>query len=319
MKRELRAGNPRRPVDWRWQRIAQLAESEARISKTRDDTWVTKGKKFLQALNDCYTDTAHVVLAENSPDMYEAWALFADTHDRDTRWAIEARLLAREDYEVISRKIGYTPAQLEFYHQWFFDVHDRLACPDLITTVVLGKSVQAGLNEREYDCLWKMYGYHGGGDVLDMLINRFAPKNSAEKIIAFFKDDYKASLAMKGDLALRTMPINWQTQVELANLYMRMEEMERNEGRGGGDSEGIIANVKAFFTELPWGKASKLPPSGNTAIDDLDSGSVAVRANELTLLGTGHMSPFMQGLIASAAQAPFPGAEVTSASQHNDS
>lgn len=320
MERELRPVNPRRPADWRWQRIAQLIERGGRVSQARDDVWIVRGRRFLSAVNRCQTEEAHVALACNSPEMYEPWALFEDTDDQDTRWAIEARLLAREDYDTIAQKTGYTPAQVEYYHQWFFDVHDRLASTDLITTVVFSKSIHAGLSEREYDCLWKMFGYHGGGHVLDMLINKFAPRGSAEKIVAFFKDDFKSVLAMKGDLALRTMPINWQTQVELANLYLRMEEMERQEGQTGGDSEGIIANVKAFFGGLPWAKASQSPTTGNEKIDRLDRGSVAVRASELTLMGTGQTSPFMQSLIESASQAEFPGAEgQQSGSQQDDS
>lgn len=320
MDRELRANNRHRPPNWRWQRITQLVERRGRISQRRDDEWIVEGRKFLTAANRCQTDEEHIDLAYAAPERYEIWALYeGGKQTEQTRGAIEARLLAREDVEEIARKTGYPAKAIELYHHWFFDVRDRLAHPDLITTCVFGKSIQAGLSERDFDLLWKLYGYAGGGELLDMVINKFAPAGSAKRIVAFLQDDFMATLALKGNIAMRTMPISYQTQLEIANLWMRLREMENKDGGGtGGGAEGILQATRQFFAELPWQKASKATPSNNELLETLDRSSISVRAHEITLIGTGQQTPFMQQLMESAEGAYFPGGEAQDGNQQND-
>ena len=308
--RDFRPSNPRRPIDWRWQRSVYLVEHDRSVSSSRDDKWISQGRKFKKSLDNCQNDEQHLSLASASTDLYEAYDLWSDTDECDHKWAIEARLLAREAPEDIARKVGLSPEAIVLYHNMFFDVHDRLGQPDVITNVVIKQSIQAGLSERKYDCLWKLFGYWCGPQVLDMVIHRFAPKDTAEKVVAALKDDYRAQLALKGNLAIRTMPVNWQTQVEIANLFLRMEEMEKGDGSGGGSAEAIVANVDAFFNQLPWGRMARTRSTGNAALDHYDKGGVAIRAEAVTLIGTGDQHPALRSLVDSAASAHFPGMEV---------
>ena len=141
----FRKNNPRRPVDWRWQ-LAGLAlnNNNGRIRRSVSDAYIQKAIRFRRQIGRCCNDDDYMRVLDSAPDVYEAWNLFDDGDDRETKWDLEARLLTEQAYEAIGDMLGLTAATVEYYEAFFFNVRDRLHSPAYVSHIVLGKSIQAG-------------------------------------------------------------------------------------------------------------------------------------------------------------------------------
>jgi hypothetical protein len=300
----FRKANPRRPVDWRWQLAGELIERGGRISRSRRDDELKVCRHFRGQLARCQQEVDYLQVMYAEPDMWEAWSLYADSDEKEIRWELEARLLAREPVEDIATKLAISVETAQLFESCFFNVQDRLDSPSYITQIVIGRSIHAGLNERHYDLLWKMYGYWAGSHVLDALIYRFnnptRPENP-EGTTAFWEDDTAETLRMKAAITMRTMPINWQTQEGIMNVYLRMLEMERNAGESGAGTEAVMANISSMLTSIPWHKHRQDIDvvDHSDPIAHVDAGQVSLRATELAIVGaTGKVPPALEHMIA---------------------
>jgi hypothetical protein len=296
MSTVFRKNNPRRPVDWRWQLADIALNNDGYIRRSRSDKYIQKAIRFRRQANRCLDDNDYMRLLDIAPDLYEVWNLFDDGDDCEIRWEMEARLLTDQTYEQIGEAVNLTPESVELFEAIFFNVRDRVHNPSYITHMVFGKSIQAGLTERAYDTLWKMFGYWGGVHVLNCFLYRFnapAKPDTPSGMFAFADDDVKLSQRMKALIAARAVPVNWETQLEILNIYMRMLEMERNAGEGSGASETLVMSIGAVLTKIPW---TKYRP-GVDVVDEtnplsvIDATGHTLRADELAIIGTGQQMP----------------------------
>lgn len=301
--------DPKRPVDWRWQRAGEIAAQSDTAGPARnyDDEPVGTALKFRRALQRAPHDRERFRIRQLMPHAYEAWSLYNDTTDKHCKWELEARILAGQSYDTIPEHICVTPEAASIYEQWFFNVADRMHIPGYITHQVFGKSIQLGLAERHYDLLWKMFGYWGGPLVLDAVIYKFnAPVKPTTRagVTAFWSDDANETTRVKGAIALRTMPIVPENQMEIANLFVQLQTLERNAGGGGGAAqEAMVANIKAFMDTLPsqWRKHNpdhRLPPA--TELERIDRDGTCLRATELMIVGASGLPAGLQELMESA-------------------
>jgi hypothetical protein len=299
---EFRPTNPLRPPDWRWKYGKQLAEAQA--PKTRAGRHVGLVRKFNMVLLECQSETDHLQLVDEWPDLYEAWRIYSNEQAKSARWEIEARLLAGQPFEAIAKLTRVSPEILTLYEKVFFDVLDKLDAPSYIVHTVLFESFNRGVSEKHHDILWKMFGYWAGPHVLDFLIFKFNRPQKADasstSVNAFLADDIRGQQLLKASLAMRTMPVNFQTQIEIINLYYRMIEMEReSEGASGGSQEMFTASVKSFLGAVPWTSAM-VRPSGNVVVSQADQQAAALRASELVTIGGGQVPPGLEAILASA-------------------
>jgi hypothetical protein len=280
-----RADNPRRPPDWRWQRAGELIDG-ARVARGRDDAGVRQAAKFRRLLARCQTDEDRLVALDACPALYEAHSLYAAEDDApEPRWELEARLLAREPFPTIERKMGLTADVITAFEHFFFDVICRLDAPSLIVHTVIGRSVQTGLAERDYDALWKLMGYLAGPLVLDSCIYKFAQPQqiiTPDGVKAFWKDFAKDQLGMKAGIAALTYPVNWQTREQILTFYTQLLQMEAAAGAIGGTSETFVSNVKAMMETFAWSKYLPGVDAEMTGkVAELEANGVRLRATEL--------------------------------------
>ena len=176
--------NPHRPPDWRWQLAKYLQENKLKLQRSQSDNYICWAKKFAIEIDNAADEWAQFLIAERSPAIYNAWALYKSSQLKNARWELEARILARESRAEITRKMGLNSAIVDHYLSIFFDVESRLSHPTYVTHAVIGDAAKRGISEREPDVLWKMFGYWRGADLLDLLICRFTPamkpKSSAD-------------------------------------------------------------------------------------------------------------------------------------------
>lgn len=301
-----RPDNKRRPVDWRWQRACELVEG-ARLVRGRDDEVVRFACKFRRLMERCNDDNDRLAALDAYPAMYEAYSLYDASEDpTEHRWELEARILAKEAFDAISFKMGIDVEAINIYERMFFDVIDRLSSPSLITHTVIGKAVQAGLAEREYDCLWKLFGYWEGPLVLDALVYKFNNTRHTEEhdeLRSAMQDLSKDTVAVKTAIALLTMPVNWQTRELILTLWKDLMAMELQAGQVGLGSEMYTQNVHAMTATFE-SLMIKYRPGVDAAmigtVAELETGGVRLRAEELMAIGMGDTPTGLKRLTKSA-------------------
>lgn len=293
--------NPFRPVDWRWQTVKYLQEHGLRLTKSYSDSWLAKARRFVDEQQRASDDLQQFEVAARYPAIYGAFRIYKTTTVKSAKYELEARLLASEPVPQIADKTGITEATVAAYAELFFDVAPKLKNPGYIAHVVLGPSAIKGISEREPDVIWKMFGYWCGPVVLDLLIYRFKQPCKAESpqaIAALMADDIREQLLLKTMIAVRSLNINWQTQTEVLNTYLRMLELERTAGGGDGGSESMKSGIQGLLESLPWTRDAAL--AAKQSLVEFHDNGVELRADELLLTAAGQRPQNLDAILASA-------------------
>jgi hypothetical protein len=289
---QLHPNNPFRPANWRFERARIMRETKTRGRGRRtDDQWVHRAYKFQSGLAKCKDDVDRYELMEEFPDLYGAYLIYQRGENEDRhpmRYAVEARLLAGQNNYDIAGRLGVESGLIEAYEKIFFNVREKLNNPDYIMTCVLGPSIHAGLSDRDYDLLWKLFGYIYGPLALDAFIHattrKYRPENLTEVDTAL-AEDTRSSLQRKVAIVARTYTVNPFSQSELLNIYARLLEMEKDTG-GEKNRDVILQNVQVMLDKLPFkvgGGAADQP----ILVEHYDSGGVELHTDELIAASVG--------------------------------
>ncbi len=262
------SSNPFRPPDWRWHRARSIVDASAGnmpANRHRDGTagfqWISKAitymREYQAALN---SETAQELLSERRPDMF--WAHHIWLNSNPLKWVIEAQILARSDDHYIGFKCNTPPQVITAYEALFFNVRDKLSHRSYILNCVIGPAIHQGLSEREYNLLWKLYGYFLGPYVIDALEGKFVSPtwcNSPTAVGAAVMDDAVSTLKFKAAIAAKTVPVNQYTQIAILDAFTKFVEIERNTDSAGKAQEQILDHISAMMVTLPFnvgGRAS---------------------------------------------------------------
>ena len=282
--------NPFRPPNWRWLRANEIHDGLGLPTSMRRDTpmgckWIKRAHRFLRDYRACNNnDRQKALLAEARHDIFWAhWAWNAELNPQ--KFSIEAHILARENDFEIGFRCGVQPGVVAAYEALFFNVRDKLQHQKYILNCVLGASVHRGLSEREFDLLWKLYGYFLGPHVLDMLENKFSTTgwcSTPDGVGAAVLDDAISTLKLKAALAAKTVPVNQHTQLALLERFTQFVEVERNTDSSGKAQEQILDHISAMMTSLPFNIGGRDPRNNHMMIDRGNMEPFEISSIELT-------------------------------------
>lgn len=262
----ISANNPFRPPSWRWQRAREICDGVGLPTTRRRDEpqgfkWINRAVKFLGEFDACHTDRQKGVLAERRPAIF--WAYWAWEHNaQPQKHSIEAHILARDSDFEIGYRTGMSPEYIEAYEALFFHVRDKLQHTQYVLNVVMGAAIHRGLSEREYDLLWKLYGYFLGPYVLDAMESKFSSPvwcGTPEATGAAVLDDAIGTLKLKAAIAAKTVPVNQHTQLALMEQFTKFVEVERNTDSAGKAQEQILDHIQAMMSTLPFNIGGRDP------------------------------------------------------------
>ncbi len=286
---QFHPANPFRPVNWRWERARIVGEKASKAINAKTDAWIDRAAAFWTSLNRAKDEIGRYALMDDNPIMYSAYLIYNSGGDEDRhplRHAIEARLLAGQTYEDIAERIGIEPETIEAYERLFFNVTEKLKNSDYIMTCVLGPSVHSGLTDREYDLLWKLFGYLYGPVVLDAFIlatsRRFRPEQPNEVDIAL-AEDARSSLQRKVAVVARTFTVNQFSQSELLNTYTRLLEVEKTTDSAKAQ-DVIMQNIQIMLDKLPLASG---PENQSVQLTKYDEYGSELRTDELIKASVG--------------------------------
>jgi hypothetical protein len=286
--------SPLRPLNWRWQKAQALRESGRAPSRSRDDEWVRLARRFQVELMTVRDDWQMLALAERYPSLVEAREVHTNDGLRGARWELEARLLSKdENIANVCRRLCLTPGGVRAYEALYFNVADRLDNTGWVVHSVIGPLVHAGLSERQYEILWKLYGFFYGPVFLDCLIDTVVPTSrpaSVDKVPAAIQDDFRNVLRRKALVAIRTMPVNSFTQPMILEIETKYQEMEKALSGAAGGTQILVDTIGDLMGSMRnrWtvGDGTEDRPVAKRLM--LADGSAAeYRAGELMMIASG--------------------------------
>jgi hypothetical protein len=285
--------NPMRAANWRWLRALQIDNGGPKPSRIMDGpegfAWIRRAVRLKRrhALAANRPDALYSLARLDSP-LFWAHSIWVDDK-APTRWAIEAHILAGESDDDISNKTGCSPETINAYEAVFFNVREKLDHREYVSNVVMADAVARGLTERQYDLLWKLFGYSGGPHVLDALIRKFSAVRKpqrAEEVSQFFQESAVNSMRHKAAVAALTVPINSHTQLPLIDSYVKYVEIERTTENAEKAQAGIVANIGAMLASLPFKMGTKLDAAGDKMVP-FDNNAAELRSDELMIVAAG--------------------------------
>jgi hypothetical protein len=246
--------NPCEPLNRRWLRADYLFKNSHRPSPKYDDSWVTQAIAFMSALAACSDDFAKQELAEAMPAIFQAYTLF-NAQPPALRWATEARILAREDFQTIGRKCALLPEAVEAYEQLFFCVLHRLEASTWVVCNVIGTKIHTGLSQHDLDVLWRLVGYSFGPLMLDAVIHLTSdlswPETAKETDEKFAKDA-KSLLKRKMAIATHMLPVTPENAAAVLQLTAKLGVLDKAYSAGSADDftqSPMDAVVEQLFSQ----------------------------------------------------------------------
>lgn len=278
--------DPTRPGDWRWLRAAFLIKHRRYARPGDDDEDTLTIKRYQLARARCIGETGELYISHRHPGLYWAERVRSNLN-HDARWIIEARLLAEEPLESIATKVSCSRDTVLWYEKAFFNVLPYLEQGDYIVSSILGKSAQQGIRERDYDLLWKLYGYTCGPHMLDAVICPFGRKAhilGPDQVDAAQNDIVRGNLRNKAVLASSNVPVAYN-QMHILETWTKLQEIEKN---NSGDSAQrlIVTNISAAITSLRF--TTERPAEVEPSLAYYDLQSAELRANELIDVASGN-------------------------------
>jgi hypothetical protein len=223
---DLGHSNPRRPVDWRWQRAGRLLGLGLRWSRRRDDEPTRQAKQYRAALHRCRSEADRRRLERKLPDLAAAIAIHEGSTAR--RVAVEALLLAGEASEAVARRCGVPAEAVEMYERLFYCVRDRLTSTSYILFHAVGAASYRGFDGDDTGAGLRWFAYTGGPRVLDFLLG--GGETPGDRLPteghAIPPDEAARSARLRRmALAAKALPINQSTAMRLIRLNALQEEL----------------------------------------------------------------------------------------------
>jgi hypothetical protein len=238
-------------------------------------------RRYQARYNQSQTERALENLLEAYPGLAQAHSIRNDDRYK-TRWVLEARLLTGEPVERISARTCISTETIRWYEKCFFNVADRLEAPDWVCNNVIGAAIQRGLSDRDYDVLWKIFGYSGGPLVLDAAITTIG-NPVADR---WFHADAMSTLARKAAISARTMPVAFN-HAALMEAHARFREIAKAEGAGASQA-GLQEQVRALMDHVgQYFAPGALDSVASEKFLSYDKKAVELRASETLTVAAG--------------------------------
>ena len=241
---------------WRWERAVELAGNGRRL-RNHDDDWVRLARRFAtaaQAGNKVrrQRETKQAALAA----AHDLW----QTDPPYRRWLLEAALTAGESVEQVAQRCCLEPAVVEAYESIFFDVRPRLPYRDWVTMHVIGLGLPSLLRQDYPSRIWKLFGYHGGSHILDIVIAATTGQPLPEWFRVICRGDsfLEARVRLKARLSVEILLAETADEIaELVKIAEGESKLSAGYGDGSACSREALAKLQRFWEMLSSRKSKR--------------------------------------------------------------
>jgi len=214
--------------DWRWQRVQEIAVAGVSPSRSRDDCWVQRARKYQQRKATLQVRT-EARLEAAYPNIHLAWQIW-DNLVTNFKWIIEAGVLTGITREELAAYLALTPEVIETYEKLFFDVRGKLAAEGFILGAVIGPLLARGITSSDPDGFWKVLAFNGGWEHVK---GCWCAGRATETAMAFYKNMFAQQLPLKAAAATLWVHPNNFNAVDL--IRAGMEQVFHDEETGKTD------------------------------------------------------------------------------------
>lgn len=301
----------KRNPGWRYSRAIELFNDGGRFSDKIDGPLTTDLVKYLGIRDRLLrggVDPGRLsakMRGELLP-MHLAYNLFRHTDDHQ-RYALEARILARQEESHIQQSNGVSSGIQRAYEKLFFHVGDRIDRTDYIAGEVIGPFFQAGLDTFNPERVVKYFGYFGGGLMVDLVLYGFTgnrPISSEDELVAFLDGQIQKTLRIQ---TLYTSTVMTPGRFDIKPVFEAYTQLLSLDLRTGGQSEQaswIEALVKGMSKETTIPRGSAALELKGSPMMQYSAGSVELRASEQNAYSNGGL-PYYGQLESFQTPEPF--------------
>jgi hypothetical protein len=173
---------PFRRPQWRSERVFEMLAHQPRPLRPRryDDHFVRAFWRYsrlrLAAADD---EQRQERIRLEMPHVSQAHELYHS--DVERRYVVEARLLTRESLGTIGQRLGVEARAVEYFHELFFHVRDRMQCSDWLHMAIRiprndhTPDRHGALTTAERGFVYRLFALFGGPLVLDAMIACLSP------------------------------------------------------------------------------------------------------------------------------------------------
>ncbi len=214
---------PSRPLNWRWLRARQLFDRGLHPDPVWDDApthWAFVLQQDPTA--KCYAELAS---AKHAHQIHET--------DDQTRWELEARLLACRNVKDAAAKTNVTQQTVSAYERIFFNVLDRIDCRRFIVDYAIDKPYVT--DPTDVATLWRFFGYWMGSDILDDILADFRENKRTDYLYVMrpVTTEERSSFGRMLDriIRLHCTPMTESGLRSIAGMAFTMANLDKTEDR----------------------------------------------------------------------------------------
>jgi len=234
---ELRATNPERPPNWRWQRASIIFTSKAQGGFLGEEQLVCDTIEFFRYRK---RSASYDNMCANYPVIFEVNRLVSGISP--SRWLIEALILGDATPEVIADKIGWGTDQfwidvIKAYESLCFDVRSRIKSDLYVLTNIVG--MPDGTIGSSEERVWKALSWIGmrrkvGTALLEAYINIDSMPDATRKWFEKFVDNQITRKAARS--LLRFDPLGNKNMIEFLRNYSDMRKLDLQQEAAGREN-----------------------------------------------------------------------------------
>jgi hypothetical protein len=308
---DVRLSNPFLRPDWRFERVLRLVGRVPTPGRTtkRDDSYIKQARSFV--LRWRKGEEAREALLYENPGLYYAYLIYDRLHsDPETRFMLEARLLANQNVNEIAQSLKTMPETVSWYEKLFFNVNPFLENHDWVVKHVLLPSADRFADETEdpevegdanstpliirpyLDMSLKFFAYFGGPFVCDFMISGFRRGFEVQDpsgMSDWLNDQWKLTIQRRSAQAAGVFEINRYNVLELFATHARIIETQKDSESSEERRSGFQRHVSSMLSQLPWtvGRRGAEQISQTGAMAGMDSNAAEIDDEELMLIGSG--------------------------------
>jgi len=308
-----------RKPEWRWDRVLTMVDrndSPGRCTK-HDDEFVREARKFTLLHRGAEDNEAREKLFWDNPGLYYAYDFYMKRENPaecEGAMFIEARLLARQNYEQIAAAMTTHPEAVRWYEALFFNVMPYLNARDWITKHVLMPAFDKHHNNvmapddgvalpfRDSTVAYpfkdgslKLFAYFGGPFIVDFMIQGLQagkPLTSGEDLASWLDKTWSNTVRRRSAQAAMQFEINKYNVTELMAIHSRIIELDNSEEAQDKQKTATDRHIQALIDEIPWAVGDEGKKTyGKTIVGRFDEMAAELRDDELLQLAAGQAVP----------------------------
>lgn len=212
---------PEQTPSWRWDSVRAFL-SEGKKPNRTTERLVVRAWRFLRRWVKS-TQTGRIQLRAEYPDIYEAYAMFANPQSE--RWLVEAGLLSEADFKTIGDFVGKSADVVQLYGELFYDIREKRKARGYIANRILSPAAQRGLDGRDYDFFMKTLAYFAGWNAMSEFVG---DGEMSEDMQTMLNNNFVNRMLKLGYLATHRLEVNNYNAIEVIEQCIKLRELEQN-------------------------------------------------------------------------------------------